>query len=112
MYQSIEKALIQNKLYTLPNCFIKSEVEKNLATKLKDILKRRGGQLVESEAAATHILYPHSDPLDEEYARPGMRQDKMMMMHWYYFPESYDTWVNAESILDGKLLKFIIINHF
>lgn len=104
MYQSIEKALIQNKLYTLPNCFIKSEVEKNLATKLKDILKRRGGQLVESEAAATHILYPHSDPLDEEYARPGMRQDKMMMMHWYYFPESYDTWVNAESILDGMSL--------
>ncbi|XP_017783860.1 PREDICTED: SWI/SNF complex subunit SMARCC2 isoform X2 [Nicrophorus vespilloides] len=101
MFQMMEKTLVQNKLYILPVIYVKPEIDKNLAMKLKDIIKKRNGQVVESEMSATHILYPHCDPLEEEYARPGMRQDKMIMMHWYYFPDSYDTWVNVEGALEG-----------
>lgn len=97
----MEKALIQNKLYSLPIAYIRPEVDKSLAAKLKDILRKRNGQVVDNEEVATHILFPHTDPLEEEYARPGLRRDKMIMMHWYYFPDSYDTWVGMEGALEG-----------
>ncbi|XP_018334156.1 SWI/SNF complex subunit SMARCC2 isoform X2 [Agrilus planipennis] len=101
MFQAMEKALIQNKFHSYPLIYIRSEVDKSVASKLKEIIRKRSGQVVENEDNATHILYPHCDPLEEEYARPGIRRDKMVMMHWYYFPESYDTWVNMEGILEG-----------
>lgn len=25
----------------------------------------------------------------------------MVMMHWYYFPDSYDTWVSMDGALEG-----------
>merc|ERR1712050_370713 len=37
MFMQIEKSLIQNKFFYIPNVFIKSEVDKGLASKLKDI---------------------------------------------------------------------------
>lgn len=101
MFQAVEKALIQNKLFALPVIYVKSEVEKAFATKLKEIVKKHNGQVTESEEAATHVLYPHCDPFEEEYARPVYRRDKMVMLHWYYFPDSYDTWVNTEGVLEG-----------
>lgn len=101
MFQAMEKALAQNKLYTLPVVHVKSDIDKNLATKMKEIIKKRNGQVAENEETATHILYPSCDPLEEEYARPGYKRDKMIMMHWYYFPDSYDTWVNTEGALES-----------
>lgn len=101
MYQAIEKALIQNKLYVLPIIFVKNEVDKSFAVKLKDIIRKHGGQVAEGEELATHILYPHCDPFEEEYARPVFRREKMVILHWYYFPDSYDTWVNTEGVLEG-----------
>lgn len=101
MFQAIEKTLIQNKFYILPVVYVKPEIDKTLAVKLKEIVRKRNGQAVESEEMASHILYPHIDPLEEEYSRPGLRRDKMIMMHWYYFPDSYDTWVGMEGALEG-----------
>lgn len=54
----------------------------------------------ENEAEASHIIYPNCDPLDEEYARPVLRRDRMVMMHWYYFPDSHDSWNSVELPVD------------
>lgn len=97
MFQNMEKALISAKLYTLPIIFIKPEVEKGVAQKVKEIVRRRNGQIVETEETATHIIYGSVDPLKDEYGRPVSKREKMVMMHWYYFPNSFDTWVNLES---------------
>nr|QYV43160.1 Brahma associated protein 155 kD [Colaphellus bowringi] len=102
MFQNMEKALINAKMYTLPIVYIKSEIDKAVAQKVKEIIRRRNGQVVETEDTATHIIYPSLDPLKEEYGRPVIKRDKMALMHWYYFPNSFDTWVNLESAgLDG-----------
>lgn len=45
------------------------------------------------ETEATHIIYRTVDPLDEEYARPSFKRGGNVNMHWYYFPDSYDTWL-------------------
>lgn len=39
--------------------------------------------------------------MDEEYARAVFRnRERWTMLHWYYFPDSHDTWVNAEIPVD------------
>lgn len=99
MFVAIEKALIQNKCYVVPVVYARPDVDKSMVTKAKDIVKRHNANWTENENEATHILYPHCDPLEEEYARPTMRRDKNIMFHWYYFPDSYDTWVNTDMSL-------------
>ncbi|CAG9773630.1 unnamed protein product [Ceutorhynchus assimilis] len=98
MFQAIEKALVQSKLYSYPAVYIMSNVDKTVVQKLKDIIKKRSGQIVEDKEDATHILYNSADALVEEYGRPVVKTDKMILMHWYYFPDSFDTWVSQDSI--------------
>ncbi|CAH1131485.1 unnamed protein product [Ceutorhynchus assimilis] len=105
MFQAMEKALVQNKLYTVPIIYVDQNVDKAVSQKIKDIIRKRNGQVVETEENATHILFNHVDGPVEEYGRPVVKRDKMVLMHWYYFPDSFDTWVNLESVgLDGMSL--------
>ncbi|KAM7362775.1 SWI/SNF- related protein mor isoform 2-T2 [Cochliomyia hominivorax] len=88
----IEQALVEADLYRIPYIYIRSEVDKQLATRLRDILATRRVEIVLDEEDATHIIYPVVDPHPDEYARPIFKRGNCVMMHWYYFPESYDTW--------------------
>lgn len=100
MFMNVEKVLIQNKCLTMPVIYVRSEVEKSMQVKIKDIIKRHQGSITDNEEDATHIIYPSCDPLDEEYARPTMKRDRMVLLHWYYFPDSHDTWTNVELPVD------------
>ena len=76
--------------------YFRNDLEKSQVSKLKEIVNKFGGYLTESESEATHIIYPSVDPLEEEFARPVLKRDKMLMMHWYFLPDSYDSWVSLE----------------
>ncbi|EDQ89030.1 uncharacterized protein MONBRDRAFT_32596 [Monosiga brevicollis MX1] len=59
---------------------------------------------------ATHIIsqYPDKDPTeddDEEYLRPVQERNGQMLAHWWYFPDSYDTWV-PKSAVTGSVEPF------
>lgn len=45
MFMSVEKALIQAKCLSLPCVFVRSEVDKSIAVKVKDIIKRHQGSV-------------------------------------------------------------------
>lgn len=96
MLIAIERALVQNRCLIVPNVFVKSEVDKTTAAKVKELVRRHQGTIAESEDDATHIIYPPADCLDEEYARPCFRRDRFVLLHWYYFPDSYDSWINLD----------------
>lgn len=100
MFMNVEKVLLQNKLLSMPIIFVRSDVEKSVATRVKDIVKRHQGTVTDNEEEATHIIYPVCDPLDEEYARPVMKRDRMVILHWYYFPDSHDSWVQTDLPID------------
>ncbi|NXX48464.1 SMRC2 protein, partial [Tricholaema leucomelas] len=34
----------------------------------------------------------------EEWVRPVMKRDKQVLLHWGYYPDSYDTWIPASEI--------------
>ncbi|XP_050405747.1 SWI/SNF complex subunit SMARCC2 [Patella vulgata] len=100
MFMNIEKALIHNKCLTLPAIHIRSDVDRILVPKLKDIIKRHQGTLADSADNATHIVYtlPSQSPPDEDFFRPILKRDKYTMVHWWYTPDSYDMWVSDPPI--------------
>lgn len=97
MLMEIESCLIDAEIFRLPIIFIRPEVDRALASKIREIITNHQAEICEEEEEATHIVYPDVDPLPEEYARPLFKRDKNVMLHWYYFPESYDSWVPANS---------------
>lgn len=93
MMNEIESCLVDAEIWRPPTIFIRPEVERALASKIREIITNHQAEVVEDEEEATHIVYPDADPLSEEYARPSFRREKNVMLHWYYFPESYNSWV-------------------
>ena len=57
MFMQIEKSLVSNKCWPAPSIHIRPDVDKILVPKLKDIIKRHQGLMVEKEEDATHVVY-------------------------------------------------------
>lgn len=91
-----ERALIQNRCLNIPTIYVRPEVDKTTGVKVKEAVRRHQGTVVENEADATHIIYPPVDPMEEEYARPCMKRERSVLLHWYYFPDSYDSWTTLD----------------
>lgn len=96
MLAAIERALLQSRCLSVPSVYVRSDVDKATAAKVKELVRRHQGTIAESEDDATHIIFPPVDPIDEEYARPCFRRDRSVLLHWYYFPDSYDSWINLD----------------
>lgn len=93
LFVEIETALIEAECLRLPVAYIRPEVDDDLRERITLIIQNHQGEITEDEEDATHIIYPIVDPLPEDFARPTFRRGKNIMIHWYYFPESYDSWV-------------------
>uniref|UniRef100_A0A8C7Z2Y4 SWI/SNF related BAF chromatin remodeling complex subunit C2 n=1 Tax=Oryzias sinensis TaxID=183150 RepID=A0A8C7Z2Y4_9TELE len=95
MFMTIEKSLVQNHCLSRPVIYLSSDIDPKLLGKLKDIIKRHQGSVAEDKSNSSHIpfFYP-----SEEWVRPVMKRDKQVLLHWGYFPDSYDTWIPASEI--------------
>ncbi|KAM8755955.1 SWI/SNF complex subunit SMARCC2 isoform 1-T1 [Acanthopagrus schlegelii] len=99
MFMTIEKSLVQNNCLTRPVIYLSPDIEPKLLGKLKDIIKRHQGSVTEDKAASSHVVVPIPTSLEEEeWVRPVMKRDKQVLLHWGYFPDSYDTWISASEI--------------
>uniref|UniRef100_A0A8C3DIQ7 SWI/SNF related BAF chromatin remodeling complex subunit C1 n=1 Tax=Corvus moneduloides TaxID=1196302 RepID=A0A8C3DIQ7_CORMO len=85
MFMNIEKTLVQNNCLSRPTIYLIPDMELKLANKLKDIVKR-------------HQVSLDLVPFADEWLRPVMKKDKQVLVHWGFFPDSYDTWVHANEI--------------
>ncbi|CAM1321518.1 SMARCC1 (predicted), partial [Pycnogonum litorale] len=94
MFMNVEKTLVSNKCLSLPNIYIHSDVDKQLLTKLKDIIKRHQGTIAENIDDATHIVHPLPSNLgsEEDWLRPVIKRERSVLLHWWYYPDSHDTW--------------------
>ncbi|XP_066520613.1 SWI/SNF complex subunit SMARCC2 [Hoplias malabaricus] len=99
MFMTIEKSLVQNNCLTRPVIYLSSEIEPKLLGKLKDIIKRHQGSVTEDKQSSSHVVVPIPSSLEEEeWVRPVMKRDKQMLLHWGYWPDSYDTWISASEV--------------
>ncbi|KAI2529356.1 SWI/SNF related, matrix associated, actin dependent regulator of chromatin subfamily c member 1 [Homo sapiens] len=99
MFMNIEKTLVQNNCLTRPNIYLIPDIDLKLANKLKDIIKRHQGTFTDEKSKASHHIYPYSSSQDdEEWLRPVMRKEKQVLVHWGFYPDSYDTWVHSNDV--------------
>ncbi|XP_055016623.1 SWI/SNF complex subunit SMARCC2 isoform X2 [Boleophthalmus pectinirostris] len=99
MFMTIEKSLVQNNCLSRPVIYLSSDIEPKLLGKLKDIIKRHQGSVTEDKTTSSHIVVPIPSSLeDEEWVRPVMKRDKQVLLHWGYYPDSYDTWIAASEV--------------
>ncbi|XP_013147618.1 PREDICTED: SWI/SNF complex subunit SMARCC2 isoform X3 [Papilio polytes] len=101
MMMEIESALMGAEIIRSPCVYIRPEVDKATANKVKDIVSNHQGEICDDEEDATHIIYPTVDPLEEEYARPVFRRGNGTLVHWYYLPDSHDIWTQTELPVDA-----------
>lgn len=111
MLMEIETALIEAECFRLPVVFVRPDVDKALAAKVKSIINSHQGDITEDEEEASHIVCPIVEPLPEDFARPTFRKGNNIMIHWYYFPESYDSWVPNTFDLPVRRFFFFFKHH-
>ncbi|KAG2467863.1 SMRC2 protein, partial [Polypterus senegalus] len=57
------------------------------------------GSVTDDKSSCSHIVVPMPSSLEEEeWVRPVMKRDKQVLLHWGYYPESYDTWIPASEV--------------
>lgn len=99
MFMAIEKALLQNECMSLPKIYIHPAVDKSMSQKLKEIVMRHRGTVLESPDAASHIVHPPVPvpPDGDDWVRVVERTGRSALVHYFFTPESYDTWLpNAD----------------
>lgn len=109
MFVGLYKFLQSNQCLIEPNVYILPEVDKVLATKLRDIIKRYHAKCIESLDKATHVIYPptaastqHTDSNGDEFVRIVTKRDRSLLVHCLGRPDSYDTWLNIDVDLEPE----------
>ncbi|KAM8967279.1 SWI/SNF complex subunit SMARCC1 [Pelodytes ibericus] len=99
MFMNIEKTLMQNNCLSRPTVYLVADIDLKLANKLKDVVKRHQGAVTEEKQKASHHVYPIPTSLDEdEWLRPVLKKDKQVLVHWGFYPDSYDTWIPVSDL--------------
>ena len=59
-----------------------------------------GAQVTESKEEATHQLYPGGTfkKPENEHCTPLKKWDDRVLVHWWYSPPSYQTWISQEQL--------------
>lgn len=93
MSKEVFEKLVEHKCFRLPTLYIRHDISDDLRKQISNILKNHQCDVTDNQNEATHIIYPEIDLLPEDYARPSFKRGKFVMLHWYYLPESYDSWI-------------------
>ena len=99
MCQKVEEALEKKKYHISPKFFLRKNLDKEDVSKIKELAKKRGASIVESEENATHILYPSSDMSDDMFCRGVFKRGDKCLVHFYRMPESHDNWGQVRRFL-------------
>ncbi|CAJ0638495.1 16327_t:CDS:2 [Entrophospora sp. SA101] len=56
-------------------------------------------QVTDNDKNVTHVIHKSNDyeDQDEEWFRTLEKKDGKVLIHWWYYPDSYDTWVEETS---------------
>jgi hypothetical protein len=92
MCQKVEVALEKKGYHVSPKLLIRKELPKEDKDKVKEIGKKRGASIVESEEDATHIIYSSTDPDNDMFCKGVFKRGDKCLVHFYRMPESHDNW--------------------
>jgi hypothetical protein len=100
--------LTEVELFLPPVVYVKENVKGSDRERIKELVKRRGGQLTDEIDIATHIIHPkvseissdyfhlsitiQVDPNPDLYCRPVFRRGEKCLVHFIQMPDSSDNW--------------------
>ncbi|CAN8062235.1 unnamed protein product [Agarophyton chilense] len=102
----IEKSLKEARMLPLVKVFFIRAIPSSSQPELRAIVQKRG-TVVSTSSAATHIVYPDppgttvAETHGTDYCRPLELQQDVALVHWWYHPDSYDSWIPRGDV-DGE----------
>ncbi|KAI0565702.1 SWIRM domain containing protein [Gracilaria domingensis] len=94
----IEKSLKEARMLPLVKVFFVRAIPSSSQPELRAIVQKRG-TVVSTASAATHIVYPDppgttvAETEGTDYCRPLELKGDVALVHWWYHPDSYDSWI-------------------
>merc|ERR1719410_2471189 len=88
----VEEHLIEQNLHKVPVVYLKDNLREKDKEKVKDLVKKRGGQITTDKQDATHIIHPKVDPNPDLYCKPVFRRGDKCLVHFIQMPDSSDNW--------------------
>ena len=92
MCQKVEEVLEKKRFHVSPKFFLHKDLSMEEKEQAKDIAQQRKATVVETEADATHILHPSTDPDCEMFCKGVFKRGAFCLVHFYRMPESHDNW--------------------
>ncbi|CAG8458114.1 12414_t:CDS:2 [Ambispora leptoticha] len=95
MVRSVRIELIEKGIIKNPVILFGDSVDRDSLQELRRVGRSLGADFTDSEKEATHIVHLTNDPddTDEEWFRTLEKKNGKVLLHWWYYPDSYDTWM-------------------
>ncbi|XP_065176003.1 SWI/SNF complex subunit SMARCC1-like isoform X2 [Sycon ciliatum] len=91
---NIQRGLTQNQLWTPPRVFFEKGFNKDTLATLRGILERSEGVEVDASEDASHVIVSANVPNTVgDWYRPIEKRGSEVLVHWWYYPDSYNTWL-------------------
>lgn len=84
--------------------YLSKEFSESKRSQLKNMAESAGASVVEEKETATHLIYQAtvSKP-DNEHCTPLQEWNGHTLVHWWYTPSSYNTWIASDQLPSNKL---------
>ncbi|KAG0013207.1 hypothetical protein BGZ82_002249, partial [Podila clonocystis] len=93
----VRQELIAHGLVKNPQVAFDDSVEPEEREKLQTAVDRLGGTVVSDFTQASHIIHHSTEelvsPEGEEWLRTLEKKDGKVLVHYWYYPDSYDEWL-------------------
>eukprot|EP00241_Pyramimonas_parkeae_P018825 CAMPEP_0114314792 /NCGR_PEP_ID=MMETSP0059-20121206/22059_1 /TAXON_ID=36894 /ORGANISM="Pyramimonas parkeae, Strain CCMP726" /LENGTH=401 /DNA_ID=CAMNT_0001440081 /DNA_START=111 /DNA_END=1313 /DNA_ORIENTATION=+ len=105
LFQEVREALVNEDWLQQPKLYLQDDVDPEELTDLRVKAALCGFELADSpdDEGVTHIVIPDTEEvkqtdIDEEYCRTLEIKGQKALVHWWYFPDSYDEWIPVQNI--------------
>ncbi len=70
---------------------------------MKEIAKAHGAKISATTAKVSHIIevdpnQPNNTDDELDYLRTLEKREKISLIHWWYYPDSYDIWIPSHEV--------------
>ncbi|KAJ2960467.1 hypothetical protein NQZ79_g4179 [Umbelopsis isabellina] len=96
MITYIKNILISKNIIRKPRIAFASSVNDQNRKALTKLARTTNASITQDSNDATHILHgamEDIDSIEEEWFRTLEKRDGRVLIHWWYYPDSYDTWL-------------------
>ncbi|RCH86657.1 hypothetical protein CU098_002027, partial [Rhizopus stolonifer] len=98
LIQSIRNLLIKRRFIHVPKIAMVESVDDNCKKAVLSMVKKIGATFVQDKNEATHILHGklheyNKDGIEEDWFRTLEKDGNMVLVHWWYYPDSFDSWL-------------------